>query len=335
MKVLVTGSEGFIGKAVLAQLTRDGADVVALDIRPAARPWPGVQHVQCDILDADALRAVFERERPDSLIHLAARTDLDETVGLEGYAANVQGVRNIVAAVREYGSVQRAVYTSTQLVCRIGYTPKSPEDYCPTTVYGRSKVLTEQIVRGDDGGGATWCLIRPTSVWGPGMNDHYRGLLTHIQNGRYLHIGSQERLKSYGYVGNVAYQICRLLTADSEKVHRRTLFVADYEPLGVRKYVDALGAAMSAPPVRTLPVSAALLLARAGDALNLIGWRTFPFNTFRVRNIMTEYILDIEPTRAVCGPVPFTFEQGIEKTIAWFLGRSPAADEADAVTEPA
>jgi nucleoside-diphosphate-sugar epimerase len=333
MKVLVTGSEGFIGKAVLSQLEREGAEIVGLDIKPATEVRPAVRHAQCDILDADALNAVFDRERPDAVLHLAARTDLDETAGLEGYAANVEGVRNVVAAVRKYG-VKRAVYTSTQLVCKIGYKPTSPEDYCPTTVYGRSKVLTEQIVRADDGGGATWCLIRPTSVWGPGMNDHYRGLLTHIQRGRYFHIGSEERLKSYGYVGNVAYQCCRLLDVEAEKVRGRTLFVADYEPLGVRRYVDALGAAMGAPRTRTLPTAAALLLARAGDALNLAGWRSFPFNTFRVRNIMTEYILDIEPTRELCGPVPFTFEQGIDKTIAWFLGAARVPD-AIPVGEPA
>src|SRR3712207_7397409 len=45
------------------------------------------------------------------------------------------------------GSLQRAIITSTQLVCRLGYVPKDDHDYNPHTSYGQSKVATEKLTR--------------------------------------------------------------------------------------------------------------------------------------------------------------------------------------------
>src|SRR5438067_6624986 len=105
-------------------------------------------------------------ERPEAVVHLAARTDLDQKRDLAGYAANIEGVGNLVAALRGTPSVRRAIYTSSQLVCKVGYVPMSDDDYRPNTKYGESKVWTEKIVRREDGGGVEWCLVRPTTVWG-------------------------------------------------------------------------------------------------------------------------------------------------------------------------
>src|SRR6185503_17868585 len=99
-------------------------------------------------------------------------------------------------------------------VCRVGYVPKADDDYRPSTLYGQSKVRTEQIVRAADGGGVEWCIVRPTLVWGPGMGPHYRRFFRMITEGRYFHVGAKPLYKSYGYVGNVAYQFAKLLEAD-------------------------------------------------------------------------------------------------------------------------
>ena len=126
-------------------------------------------------------------------------------------------------------------------------------EYCPDTLYGKSKVLTEKIVREEDGGGVTWCLVRPTTVWGPHMKPHYQNLLRYIQQRRYFHVGRRERYKSYGFAGNVAYQYYKLLMAPAEKVHRKTFYLADYEQLSLRAYVNQLQAGLGAPPIPPVP----------------------------------------------------------------------------------
>jgi hypothetical protein len=46
--------------------------------------------------------------------------------------------------------------------------------------------------------------------------------------------------------------------------------------------------------------------------------RGFPFNSFRLRNILTQYQFDLTAAKAVCGPLPYTIEQGVKETAAWF-----------------
>ena len=293
--------------------------MIGMDKMSSRAPTNVDEHIICDILDRPALISNVRRASPDALIHLAARTDLDESANLSGYAANIDGVRNIIEAVRQTPSIRRAIYTSSQLVCRIGHIPSSDTEYCPNTLYGQSKVLAEKIVREEDGGGVLWCLVRPTTAWGPYMSTHYQNMLRLIQKGLYFHCGKGKLYKSYAYAGNIAYQYARLLTAEAAVIHRKTFYLADYKPLSLKDYADGLAREMGAPKIHTLPIRLARLLALAGDVLNACGFRRFPFNSFRLNNILTEYVFDLTNTEAVCGPIPFTHEDGIKETARWFL----------------
>lgn len=319
MKVLVTGNVGLIGRWTSKLLAAQGHEVVGFDTRPLSAGIPSTRHHVGDVLDRAAVGRVLSVEGPDAVIHLAARTDLDETRHLQGYAANIDGVRNLLDAIRGTPSVRRAIITSSQLVCRIGHIPRSMEEYCPSTLYGRSKVRTEEITRELDGGGKEWVLVRPTTVWGPHMGPHYQRLLELIRRGRYFHCGPGLLPKSYAYAENIAWQYGRLLMAPAERVHRRTLYLADYEPLSLRAYADGLAAGMGARPVPTYPLPLVQLLARIGDGLNALGWQRFPFNSFRLGNILTEYVFDLHETESVCGPVPVGWRDGVAATCRWYL----------------
>lgn len=321
MRVLVTGSAGFIGQWVVRKLIERGDQVSELDMHnvPAAR---GVaEHHVCDIRDGAHLTSIVQGFSPDAVVHLAARTDLDEKTNLSGYSSNTDGVANLVSAIEVTPSVKRAIWTSSQLVCKVGYVPKSPTDYLPSTLYGESKVLTEKIVRDSDGAGRTWTIVRPTTVWGPGMSSHYQRFLDLIQSGRYFHVGRSPLLKSYSYIGNIAHQYIRLLDAPAERIQRQTYYLADYEPLDLIEWSNAFQGAFNCRPIPTLPLPVAKMLAKAGDAINAIGIRRFPFNSFRLNNILTQYRFDMTPTEAVCGQLPFSTKQGIEETVKWFGSR--------------
>jgi nucleoside-diphosphate-sugar epimerase len=132
MKVLVTGSSGFIGQALVRRLKTAEFEVAGLDIRPAATTT-----YVCDILDPAMLNQAVQNHSPDAVVHLAARVDLDEKTNLAGYAANIQGVQNLLSAVRLTPSIKRAIWTSSQLVCRVGYVPRDDTDYTADTLYGQ------------------------------------------------------------------------------------------------------------------------------------------------------------------------------------------------------
>lgn len=257
--------------------------------------------------------------QPGAVIHLAARTDLNEKHDISGYAANIDGVRNVIDAVCHTPSIRRAIYTSSQLVCKVGHVPKAMDEYCPNTLYGQSKVLTERIVKDADGGCAEWCLVRPTTVWGPGMSPHYQQMLALIKERRYFHCGRGKLRKSYSYAGNIAHQYLKLLAAPTETVNRHTFYLADYEPLSLREYANDLARELGAKPIPTVPVFVAKALGLVGDSLGVIRGRGFPFNSFRLNNILTEYVFDLSPTQRVCGHLPFTYQQGVHETAIWFL----------------
>ena len=318
MKILVTGSSGFIGTHLVGFFLRKGWSVHGLDRKyPVASEHRGHFH-SCDLLDSSALTRIVSELAPDAVIHLAARTDLEELKDLERYAANTTGVENLISAIQATPSIRRAVFTSSQLVCRPGYLPNNETDYAPHTLYGQSKVLTEQIVRRSADNSCAWCLVRPTTVWGPGMSAHYCRFLRLIQQGRYRHIGHRALLKSYSYVGNITFQYHKLIEAPAERIHGKTFYLADYEPLSLRAWADTLQRELGAPPIRTLPEPIAKVAAHLGDLLNTAGWRSFPFNTFRIKNILTEYVFDLSATETICGSLPFGMEEGVRTTARWF-----------------
>lgn len=317
MKVFITGSSGLIGKWTAEKLLAEGYSIKGYDKRENHYAHLREYCVVGDILDWEQLLETVQSFQPNAVIHLAARCDL-EGLRIEDYDANITGVRHLCNAVQKTNSIRRAIYTSSQLVCKVGHVPKDDREYCPNTIYGQSKVKTEEVVREEKGGGVTWCLTRPTTVWGPYMEEHYKGLLRHIQKGTYFHSGNGSLFKSYAYAENIAHQYYKLLTAPETEVNKEVFYLADYKPLSLRDYANALSDAMGVRRPPTLPLPLAKLLACGGDILNGLGLR-FPYNNFRLRNIRTEYIFDMSKTENVCGALPRTFDQGVAETAKWYL----------------
>ena len=316
-RILITGSSGFIGGHLVKLLMNQGYDVFGLDVNPPASPIKDDLFFKCDIRNANELKQVISESKPHAVVHLAARTDLNGNQ-ISDYSANTEGVKNLIDAMKGITGVQRFICTSSQLVCRVGYVPESDTDYCPNTFYGESKVLTEKITRETAGKDFEWCLVRPTTVWGPGMSPHYQRFLNMVHKGRYFHIGRRPLYKSYSYVGNIVYQYQKLLEAPKEHIERKTFYLADYECLSLKDWVNGFQREFGSAPVRTMPESVARILAFLGDMVNAAGIRSFPFNSFRLRNILTEYQFDLANTAKVCGPLPYTMEQGIKETAIWF-----------------
>ena len=319
MKVLVTGSSGFIGQHLCRTLLGAGNDIYGLDLVPPQNSSRQLRFYKCDLLDKDEVENVVRSCEPDVVAHLAARTDLAEKTNIEGYKVNSLGTLHLIEAMAGVKSVRRCLFTSTQLVCRVGYVPGNDQDFCPATLYGESKVLMEKLIRERRGGVPGWCIVRPTTVWGPGMSDHYRRFLRMIQQGRYFHVGRKPLWKSYGYVGNVVYQYRKLIEAPVDRIHQKIFYLADYHPTSLRDWADGLQREFGVRPIRTLPERLAKFAAKFGDAINYLGFGNFPFNSFRLKNILTEYQFDLSATEQVCGDLPYTVDEGIAEVVQWMV----------------
>ncbi|MHC4784339.1 MAG: NAD-dependent epimerase/dehydratase family protein [Planctomycetota bacterium] len=320
-RVIVTGGSGFIGTNVVASFLSAGHAVLSLDkTEPQNREHDEV-FKRVDLLDAAALTEAFESFAPTHVVHMAARTDLHEKTDLAGYSANIEGVQNMVRAVSGQASVVRAMFASTKLVCPTDYRPQSMDDYCPDTLYGRSKVEGEEIVKQSTTMHCAWCIVRPTSTWGPwSLLPHipYGRFFQMIGRGRYFHPGRADPSKSFSYVGNAVFQMEKLLDAPREQIHRQVFYLSDYDEFTIRDWADAISLQMRGKKVWTMPEPMVRLAAWGGDLMKLCGYPEPPLSSFRLRNMRADTTgVPLEPTERVTGPLPYSMEQGVEATIAW------------------
>lgn len=315
MRVLVTGGSGFIGTNYVQFLRERATEAILnVDHRAPRRADHRSFWRSGDLLDSGSLAAVRDFA-PTHIVHLAARTGVHEQ-SLDAFAANMAGVENLLAALDGAPTLRRAVFTSSMLVCRVGYVPRHDTDYQPSTPYGESKARMEMIIRGRTNLPYAWTIIRPIAVWGPWGEGPVESLFRAIARGWFVHVGAGRYRKMFGYVENTAHQIQRLLEAPREQVDGKTMYVAD-TALSLDEFVETVRRVLAAPRIRHAPIPVVRAAAAAGDLLMLLGWRGAPLTTFRLRNLMTEHHYDIRPIMAASTPIPYDLSTAVARTTAW------------------
>lgn len=306
-----------MGTNIIAYFTELGWNVTNFD---NCKPRNGEQFThweEVDLLDRANLVSRTKEIAPSVFLHFGGRTDLDEKETLAGYAQNIEGVRNVIEAIRQTPSIQRAIFASSQLVCRVGYTPMNEFDYHPNTMYGRSKVLFERIIHSAEDLNFIWTIVRPTSLWGPWFGVPFYELFQLIRKNRYFHIKGVNPVKQWGFVGNTIYQLSRILEAPPDAVHAKTYYLADYSPVGLHEFTNQVQRRFGVKPIREIPDRLMKCAASLGDIAKVCGWKIPPMTSFRYQNIVTPDTHDLSGLNNVTGPLPFTNEAGIDLTVNW------------------
>ena len=169
MKILVTGGAGFIGSAVVRLSIYRGHSVVNLDALTYAACLKSVANIsdspryffeQADIRDRDSLNEIFNKHKPDAVMHLAAESHVDRSIDSPSdfIETNVIGTFNLLEASRNFwesiGKSEsfRFHHVSTDEVFgSLSYNPdvKFTEDtrYDPRSPYSASKASSDHLVR--------------------------------------------------------------------------------------------------------------------------------------------------------------------------------------------
>jgi nucleoside-diphosphate-sugar epimerase len=296
MKIVVTGGSGFIGTNMVSLLIQNGFNVVNYDIKKPKLDLHLKYWVEVDICNKLQILTLIQKDNPDYIIHLAARTDLNEKINLEGYTANIDGVRNIMDSASSLISLKRIIVASSMLVCKLGYFPKDFIDYSPNNLYGESKVQTEIITKKYS---LDWVIVRPTSIWGPWFGEPYKNFFDLVVKGFYFNIPAKyASTKTYGYVENTCMQILNLLMSEDLSVKHNYFYLGDMEPINITDWAIKIRKLNNQSNLFTLPIWVLKFFSKFGDIIKFkFGIHNFPMNSFRYNNMTNDNIIkDLQRT---------------------------------------
>ena len=176
-KILVTGGAGWLGSAIVRALLRRGDEVVATDlaISPAvsdlAMSHPGLATAAADLGEWHQVVGLFQRHRPDAVIHTAAIVGVVQAadIPIKALRATVEGSINLFEAMRLSG-VRRVVHISTEETYGDFLAPTIDEEHPqrPVSVYGLTKLATENYGRVYSRDHGLECInVRTCWVYGP------------------------------------------------------------------------------------------------------------------------------------------------------------------------
>lgn len=313
MKILITGGSGFIGTNLTDYYVRKGWNVKNVDVKAPKQVEMTSIWTQCDITDKAALSGVVLGFEPDYIVHLAARTDLDGK-SVDDYQANTTGVENVLQVSSQLKGLKKILITSSMLVCYTGYMPKDQYDYAPTTYYGESKVITEQLTWKNKPT-CDWAILRPTSMWGPWFDVPYRNFFDIVGAGRYVHIGHRSCTKTYGYIENAVYQIDSILMNPTTDLKNKVFYLGDEPPIFIEEWANEIGRAMGRS-IRRVPFWMIRMAAYVGDVLKMAGIR-FPMTSFRLKNMTTDNICPLQNTYAIAPEPPVDRITAVGRTVEW------------------
>jgi len=312
IKILIIGGSGFIGTNLIEYYSKKTIDILNIDNKPPQNTAHYQYWNEVDIRDFELFFRVVSNFNPIYILHMAARADLTGK-NLEDYSSNIIGVKNLIKIANTVLSVRKVIFASTMLVCKAGYIPKNDLDYCPPNLYGESKVVGEKLVREASDLNFNWVIVRPSSIWGPWFGATYRGFFEVIVKKIYFNFSRKMCTKTYGYIGNVIYQINELLL--SNESNGQTYYLGDYRPTDIKEWANEIALEIGYKPI-SVPHHFVLILAIFGDILKKFNIH-FPLSSFRLHNMTTDNVLPLENTAAIAPNLPFNRKNANRITLQW------------------
>jgi UDP-glucose 4-epimerase len=240
MKILVTGGAGYIGSHTCVELLNAGHDLVVVDnldnakeeslTRVEAITGKSLTFHKVDLLDRDALDAVFADAGIESVIHFAGLKAVGESVQcpLRYYHNNITGTLVLSEVMAKHGC-KDMVFSSSATVYGDPHTVPIHEDFPigATNPYGRTKVMIEMILQ-------DLCVSDP--AWNVALLRYFNPVGAH-ESGQ---IGEDPN----GIPNNLVPFISQVAVGKREKLH---IFGHDYptpDGTGVRDYIHVVDLAI-------------------------------------------------------------------------------------------
>ena len=319
MRILLTGSTGFIGRHLTKILDESGyyCRCLVRNIGKASeihRNHKKVDFAVGDILIPESLRGIADTI--DAVIHLAA------TLGDYGknerviWDTNVGGTRNLLEEVQD---VRQFIFCSTPGVQGLGHK-QAREDfpYNPSGAYERSKAAAESLViKLCEEKQIHWTSLRPDFVYGPG--DVRRVLLyKRVHAGRMYVLGTGQTYISPTYVLDVVSAFANCINNESAF---DGIFNVSGDPVTVKFFLETIAGNLntSLPNVR-IPSVLAIIGAVVSEFIyaNILR-KEPPVTPGKVKFLTQDHGTDNKKARMLLDfHQDYPLDQGMKKTITWY-----------------
>lgn len=240
MNILLTGGLGYIGSHTCVELMKAGHDVVVVDNLCNSKPTVADRifriterefiFLDIDLRDRQKLEQVFEEHSFDAVIHFAGLKAVGDSVSqpLDYYNNNVYGSLVLLDTMKKY-NVKTIVFSSSATVYGNPASVPVKENFplAATNPYGRSKLMTEEILRD---------LALADSAWRIGLLRYFNPIGAH-ESGL---IGEDPN----GIPNNLLPYIARVAHGQSEYL---SIYGNDYPTIdgtGVRDYIHVVDLAL-------------------------------------------------------------------------------------------
>jgi nucleoside-diphosphate-sugar epimerase len=324
MRALVTGATGMVGLNLTEALAQEPDVQITALVRGSSNTAPleavGAAMRRGDMADPESLVDVCKGY--DVVFHTAALVS-DWGMREEMHRVNVLGLRALLESAVRHG-VERFILVSSMAV--LGNRPQiDVNESAPHVVtgdnYNATKMEAERLaLQFHEEHGIGLVTLRPPYIYGEHDRHFLPRVVSAIERGRFLHIGSGQNPISLCYVGNLVEALIR--AARSPHDDGRVYHICDGPPVTrvelVNHLADELGLLR---PRRHLYVWFAKALMHLMEwKAHAVGAENAPLlNRFRVKFLHTPLSFSIARAKEELGYGPaFTFEEGMARTLAWF-----------------
>lgn len=268
-KILITGGTGFLGQNIVPDFKKNN-DVTLCGITPQ------------DNIQVNLAKEVPElSEKYDIVFHAAGKAHVIPKTKEEikaFYDVNLQGTKNLCAALENVGVPKSFIFVSTVAVygCEEGENIDESHPLNGTTPYALSKIQAEQFL-------TEWCLknnvilsiIRPSLIAGPNPPGNLGAMISGIKSGKYLSIGGGKARKSVLMVDDIPVLID--LMKDKGGIYN----VCDDSQPSFKELEETIAVQLGGKKIINVPYWFANCCAKVGD---LLGSKA-PINTQKLSKI--------------------------------------------------
>ena len=242
MKILITGSNGFLGQYLAQFLAEKNYSILAQTRKAQTFAHPNIVNINFDLNDN---LANIDLRQVDVIVHCAGRAHvMHETAAspLEEYRqTNVQGTLNLAQKAVQSG-VKRFIYLSSIKVNGEQTTtqPFKPNDKVNTDdPYGLSKYEAEQaLLKLSEQTGLEVVIIRPVLIYGPNVKANFKSMMALARKKLPLPIGCLDNKRSMVSVYNLADLIHTCMTHPN--ANREVFLASDQDDISVKQLFEKL-----------------------------------------------------------------------------------------------